>query len=206
MTAPRPDHPADQSTDRSAGRPADQSTDGPRRGLDAWNVPEKRLLPAADRQDPANRSVLLEVLTRTLHPTIVVVSVYLLVAGHERPGGGFAAGLVAALGLALRYLAGGLLELRVASPVDPGPLLGAGLAIAAGYAAAGVVAAGSPLHSTSWSLDLPLLGHLKVSSSLIFDVGIYLIVIGLAVDVLRTLGAAVEGREREEGEYEEEGP
>jgi multisubunit Na+/H+ antiporter MnhB subunit len=177
--------------------------DRPPRQPPAWNVPASRLLPAADRQDPADRSALLEVVTRILHPTVVMVSGYLLLAGHDRPGGGFAAGLVAALGLVLRYLAGGPQELRVASPVDPGPLLGAGLAVAAGYAAVGVVAAGSPLAATTWSIPLGVLGHLEVSSSLAFDAGVFLIVVGLAVDVLRTLGAVAEGRAAAGAEQEE---
>jgi len=67
--------------------------------------------------DPRNRSILLEVVIRlTFHATIVV-SIYLLFAGHNLPGGGFAGGLVAGLALVGRYLAGGRYELGAAAPV-----------------------------------------------------------------------------------------
>ena len=51
---------------------------------------------------------------------IVIFSVYVLFVGHDAPGGGFAAGLIVGLALALRYIAGGAFELGEAAPVDPG--------------------------------------------------------------------------------------
>lgn len=65
---------------------------------------------------PERRSIIFEVITRLLFHTIIVLSIYLLVAGHNLPGGGFAGGLTAGLALAIRYLAGGRLELAEASP------------------------------------------------------------------------------------------
>ena len=55
---------------------------------------------------PARRSIVFEVVTRVLFPVMIVVSVYLLMAGHNAPGGGFAGGLVAGMALMIRYLAG----------------------------------------------------------------------------------------------------
>ena len=69
--------------------------------------------------DPERRSVVLEVVTRLIFHTILVFSLYLLFAGHNAPGGGFAGGLVAGLALVLRYLAGGRYELGEAAPVAP---------------------------------------------------------------------------------------
>ena len=56
---------------------------------------------------PLERTLLLEVVTRLVFPTIMVVSVYFLFAGHNAPGGGFAGGLIVGLALVVRYVAGG---------------------------------------------------------------------------------------------------
>lgn len=151
--------------------------------------PYSRLLSAADLQEQQGRAVLLEVTTRLLQPTVYVVGVYLLLVGHYRTGGGFAAGLVLALALVLRRLSGGHYEVGVAIPVPPGVLLGSGLTLVAGYGVTGLLAAGEPLSSTKVSLGLGPLGHLEVAASLVFEIGIALIVLGIVVDVLRTLGA-----------------
>jgi multisubunit Na+/H+ antiporter MnhB subunit len=152
-------------------------------------VPLRHLLSAAHAQDPDERSLLLEVLARLAHPSILVVAVYLLVVGTHHPGGGFAAGLVAGLGLVLRRLAGGPQELRTATPVPPGLLLGLGLLVVAGYAATGVVVAGEVLAGTVWHLEAGPLGAVAIPSALVFESGIALIVVGLTLDVLRSLGA-----------------
>ena len=69
----------------------------------------------------SRRSLILEVVVRLIFHTIVMLSIYLLFAGHNVPGGGFAGGLVAGLALSVRYLAGGRYELGEAAPVDAGP-------------------------------------------------------------------------------------
>lgn len=153
------------------------------------SVPQRRLLAAAEGLPASHRALLLEVLTRVVHPSVVLVGIYLLLAGLHRTGGGFAAALVIGLGLVLRRLAGGPQELGAAAPVPPGFLLGAGLTLVAGYAVAGVVLADELLASHHWSLHLGRLGHLEVTTSLVFEVGVVLIVLGLMLDVLRTFGA-----------------
>lgn len=152
-------------------------------------VPTSRLLPAADRQASGERSLLLESLARLAHPSILVVALYLLIVGLHHPGGGFAAGLVAGLGLVLRRLAGGPDELRAATPAPPGVLLGAGLTLVAGYAAAGVVLADELLAGAVWGFDAGFLGHVEIPSSVLFETGTALIIVGLTLDVVRTLGA-----------------
>ncbi|MFC5382673.1 MnhB domain-containing protein [Aquipuribacter nitratireducens] len=158
------------------------------RDVGAGGVPRQEALPGAQEQDPAQRSLLLEVVTRAVHVSMVVVAVHLLLVGLHRPGGGFAAGLLLGLGLVLRRLAGGRHDLGAAVRVPAGVLLGAGLALAAGYAAVGVLATGAPLTGVSGEWHVPGLGTLPVSSSLLLEVGIVLVVVGLVTDVLRTLG------------------
>ncbi len=154
---------------------------------------------------PENRSILLEVVIRLLFHAVVVVSVFVLFAGHNAPGGGFAGGLVAGLALAGRYLAGGRYELGAAAPVDAGRLLGVGLLLAAGTATAPLLFGSHALASTWFEATMPLLGHLEFTTSTVFDIGVYLVVIGMVLDVLRSLGAEVDRQQEDASEELEEG-
>jgi len=147
-----------------------------------------------------NRSILLEVVVRLIFHALIVVSVYLLFAGHNAPGGGFAGGLVVGLALVARYLAGGRHELGAAAPIDAGFLLGTGLVLAAGTAVTPLIFGADALTSTFWEWELPLLGHMEFVTSTIFDIGVYLVVIGLVLDVLRSLGAEVDKQQEAEEE------
>jgi multicomponent Na+:H+ antiporter subunit A len=173
-----------------------------RRRPTGGRAPRNRWLAATSTLDPARRSVVLEVVTRILFHTITVFSVYLLFSGHNEPGGGFAGGLVAGLALVLRYLAGGRYELGEAAPVAPGLLLGTGLLLAAGTGAAGLVLGAEVLQTAIVEIDLPVLGHVKLVTSLFFDTGVYLIVVGLVLDVLRSLGAELDRQEDEDDPIE----
>ncbi|WP_166866586.1 Na+/H+ antiporter subunit A [Salinibacterium sp. ZJ70] len=144
------------------------------------------------RMRPENRSLMLEVIVRVLFHTIIVLSLYLLFAGHNLPGGGFAGGLVAGMALVMRYVAGGRHELGAAAPTDAGSLLGAGMMTAVGAAIVPLFFGADPLTSTYWEWDLPIIGEIEFVTSTIFDIGVYLVVIGLVLDVLRSLGAEVD--------------
>jgi multicomponent Na+:H+ antiporter subunit A len=163
----------------------------------AARAPRGRWLSASATLAPQRRSVVLEVVTRLLFHTIVVFSVYLLFSGHNHPGGGFAGGLVVGLALVLRYLAGGRYELGEAAPVDPGLLLGAGLLLAGGTGVVGLALGSEVLQTAILHATLPVLGEVKLVTSLFFDVGVYLIVAGLVLDVLRSLGAELDRAEAE---------
>lgn len=149
-------------------------------------------LPGAEQLDPVRRSVVLETAVRLIFHTVLVFSLYLLFAGHNQPGGGFVGGLVAGAAFVLRYVAGGRAALRAAVPIDPGIPVGGGLVLAAGTGAAAWLFGGQFLESGKVSLDLPVLGVLKATSALPFDTGVYLVVVGLVLAVLRTLGAEAE--------------
>ncbi|MEH0974124.1 Na+/H+ antiporter subunit A [Micromonospora sp. CPCC 205546] len=138
------------------------------------------------------RSIVLEVVTRLVFHTVVVFSLFLLFSGHNAPGGGFAGGLVASLALAVRYLAGGRYELAEAAPVGAGTVLGAGLFVSIGTGAIALFAGGTVLESARIDLWLPLIGKFYLVTSLFFDVGVYLVVVGLVLDILRSLGAEVD--------------
>jgi len=136
-----------------------------------------------------DRSLVLETAVRLIFHTVLVFSVYLLFAGHNSPGGGFVGGLVAGAAFVLRYIAGGRAALRAAVPVDPRLPLGLGLVVATLTAMASLALGGQLLESGKIEQDVPVLGLLKVTSALPFDTGVYLVVIGLVLGVLRTLGA-----------------
>jgi multicomponent Na+:H+ antiporter subunit A len=161
-------------------------------------APRRQWLAGTVALAPERRSVVLEVLTRILFHTIVVFSLYLLFSGHNHPGGGFAGGLVAGIALVLRYLAGGRYELGEAAPIDPGLLLGIGLLLAGGTGVVGLVLDREVLESVILETTLPVLGDIKLVTSLFFDVGVYAIVVGLVLDVLRSLGAELDRQEDED--------
>lgn len=149
-------------------------------------------LRGSELRDPRYRSLVLEVATRIIFPLIMVLSFYFFFAGHNTPGGGFAGGLTAGLALVLRYLAGGRFELGEALPVDAGKMLGVGLALSAGTAVTSLFLGAPVLSSAVFQFDVPVLGHVKLVTALFFDLGVYLIVVGLVLDVLRSLGARVD--------------
>ncbi|MGP7961475.1 Na+/H+ antiporter subunit A [Sanguibacter sp. A247] len=141
---------------------------------------------------PRRRSVVFEVATRLLFHSMIVFAAFLLFSGHNAPGGGFAAGLVTGIALIIRYLAGGRYELGEAIPVHPGLLLGSGLFFSVGVGLVPVLFGGEPLQSFIVAADLPLLGHVKLVTSVFFDLGVFLVVIGLVLDILRSLGAEID--------------
>lgn len=138
------------------------------------------------------RSVILEVGTRIIFHTLVLISLYFLFAGHDYPGGGFAAGMTAGIALVLRYVAGGRYELGVAVPLHPGHLLGGGLVIAATAAIVPIFFGGTIFQTAKFYFTLPALGEIKIATALFFDIGVYLVVVGLVLDILRSLGAEID--------------
>jgi multicomponent Na+:H+ antiporter subunit A len=153
-------------------------------------------LMAGHTLDAGLRSPILEVITRLLFHIVVLFSIYLLFAGHNAPGGGFAAGLVVGLALVLRYLAGGRHELAVAAPVDAGVVMGAGLFIALGTGVTALLLGGEVLQSALLDFHLPLIGHVHFATSTFFDVGVCLVVIGAVLNILRSLGVEVDRQEQ----------
>ncbi|OFS06264.1 Na+/H+ antiporter subunit A [Kytococcus sp. HMSC28H12] len=174
---------------------------GRRRSHAAVSEGGARWIPDAGALPPGGRSLMLEVATRLVFHVIIVWSVYLLLAGHNHPGGGFAAGLVAGLGLLLRYLAGGRAELGAALPVVPGWLLGTGLFLSAGTGLVSLLAGGEVLQTWTYDLHLGPVGELHLVSSVAFDVGVYLVVVGLLLDLLSSLGSALDRDAQERGDH-----
>ncbi|RZL70265.1 MAG: DUF4040 domain-containing protein, partial [Rhodococcus sp. (in: high G+C Gram-positive bacteria)] len=173
---------------------APRVSDAPASSSDTNDAAETTWLLGGDLIDPRHRSLILEVTTRLIFPTIMVLSIYFFFSGHNAPGGGFAGGLTAGLALVLRYLAGGRYELGEAVPIDAGKILGLGLIFAAGTAVASMFLGAPALSSATLEVTLPILGDIKLVTALFFDLGVYLIVVGLVLDVLRSLGARLDAQ------------
>jgi len=165
-------------------------------------VTRQAFLLAGSKLPAQHRSILIEVLVRLLFHPAIIVSIYLLFAGHNEPGGGFAGGLIAGLALVARYLAGGRYELGEAAPIDPGKILGLGIILAVGMSVVSLFFGGLPLESAYVTADVPVLGSLSFGTSTIFDIGVYLVVIGLVYDILRSLGSEID----RQSEAEQIGP
>jgi len=127
---------------------------------------------------------------------VLLASMYLLFAGHNHPGGGFVGGLVAGAAIAVRYIASGIDEVRRLVRLRPWTFLGLGVLLAVGTAAAPLLWGKPVLDSAKWDLDLPVFGHLGVSSVLAFDAGVYLVVVGLTLMVFEAFGEDYDGEEQ----------
>lgn len=125
---------------------------------------------------------------RTMVPTLTLFSVFLLIVGHDVPGGGFAGGLILSAGFLVVYLAFGGRGLKRVLPADAEQLVGAGLALALTAGLVGMISEGSFLAYTTAAVDLPVLGEMKVTSLLLFDAGVYVLVLGLVSTAMLRLG------------------
>jgi multisubunit Na+/H+ antiporter MnhB subunit len=142
---------------------------------------------------PAEPSVIFEQITRAVFPVALLVSVYVVARGHNAPGGGFAGGLVAGSAFVLRHLAGGVPRLQRERHLPSTGLIAAGLALAAGTAIAPILVGQDALESAVVKIHPPLLGEIKLVSSAIFDIGVYVLVLGVVVTMLTHLGADDDG-------------
>src|SRR5690606_23674032 len=134
------------------------------------------------------RSLILDTTVRLVVDGALVLSIYLLFAGHNQPGGGFVGGLVASAAFALRYIGGGFDELLSSLHVRPWSVLSGGLALAAGTALAPLMFGAAPLDHRSVEWKIELLGKVKVTTATVFDTGVYLIVVGLVLMIFEALG------------------
>ena len=131
-------------------------------------------------------STILQTATRVLMPLLLLFAVFLLLRGHNQPGGGFVGGLVVASSFVLYSIAFGVDAGRRALLVRPATLLGVGplVALTSGLPA---VITGQPFMTAQWT-EVPL-GRTAVAlgTPLVFDVGVFLAVIGVVLTIVFTL-------------------
>jgi multicomponent K+:H+ antiporter subunit A len=122
-----------------------------------------------------------------LFPVIGAVALYLLLRGHDLPGGGFAAGITMAVAFILQYLARGTVWVEARLLVLPVLWIGAGLLLA-GATGAGAWFFGFPFLTSHFSyLSVPFIGEIPIASALLFDLGVFLLVVGSTVLMLIAL-------------------
>lgn len=132
-------------------------------------------------------SLILQTAARHLLPIILLFSIFLVFRGHQDPGGGFVGGLVASTALVLYAIAFDARAARHLLRSDPRTLIGVGLlvALASGLTSLFV---GQPFLTGQWaSLSMPGMGDLTVGTPLVFDIGVYLVVLGTTLTIMLSL-------------------
>lgn len=125
---------------------------------------------------------------RLLLPLALLVSVYILLRGHNFPGGGFIAGLITAVALIMQYLANGVSWAQARLTVNMHTVISAGLLIAALTGLASWAFDHPFLTSTFGHLNWPVIGEFELASAMAFDLGVYLVVVGTTLLILIYLG------------------
>jgi multicomponent K+:H+ antiporter subunit A len=149
----------------------------------------------APSRDDAGRSwdgdpypTIMATLTRILLPLALLVAVFVLLRGHNQPGGGFIAGLIASVALIVQYLANGAVWTHQRMASDSHPLIAWGLAIAAFTGLASWLFGYPYLTSTHGHLHWPVVGEFELASAMAFDLGVFLVVVGATLMILVQLG------------------
>jgi multicomponent Na+:H+ antiporter subunit B len=122
-------------------------------------------------------------------PLLLLFAIFLLLRGHNEPGGGFVGGLIVAAAFVLYAIAYGVLAGRRALLVEPSTLLGAGLLVAVGSGLPAVVL-GLPFMTAVWTTVGTGSAAVDVGTPLVFDVGVFLAVIGVVLTIVFTLAEA----------------
>ena len=135
-------------------------------------------------------SSILQTAVRFLMPLLLLFAVFLLIRGHNQPGGGFVGGLVVAASFILYSIAFGVDAARRALLVGPSRLLGVGLLAALLSGVPGVVV-GQPFMTAVWTTIGAGSTALHVGTPLVFDIGVFLAVIGVVLTIVFTLADAV---------------
>ena len=135
-------------------------------------------------------SSILQTATRLLMPLLLLFAVFLLLRGHNQPGGGFVGGLVVSSSFVLYSIAFGVEAARRALLVRPATLLGSGLLVALASGLPGVFA-GRPFMSAVWTTVGVGSAALDVGTPLVFDVGVFLAVVGVVSTIAFTLAEVV---------------
>jgi multicomponent Na+:H+ antiporter subunit B len=132
-------------------------------------------------------SLILRTAVQLVFPLTMLFAVYAALKGHDGPGGGFIAGLVTAVGLCTYRMAFGQRAFHRLLPIHPRWLVFVGLSVAAGVAALPLLLGQPLLRSGSATLSLGGEG-LHLVSAMAFDLGVLLVVVGVAVGMIGRLG------------------
>ena len=140
-------------------------------------------------------SLILRTAARFLIPLLVLFSIYTLFRGHNQPGGGFAGGLLAAIAFALYILAWDVAAAKKAVSIDPHTLIGAGLLFALGSGLVSMFSGRAFLTGLWAKLPVSEDSGFALGTPVVFDIGVYLVVVGSALLMITSLTEEQEGRD-----------
>jgi len=127
------------------------------------------------------------IIMQWLFPVILTFAIYLLMRGHDLPGGGFAGGVTASIAILLLYMAGGTRWVEARLDIRPLRWISFGLLLATGTGLA-AWAGGYPFLTSYFRyLSVPLIGDIPIASALLFDIGVFAVVVGTTVLILIAL-------------------
>ena len=146
---------------------------------------------------------MLVVVTRALLPLALTVGVFILLRGHNMPGGGFIAGLIIGVALIMQYMASGYAWADRQMRIDYHALIGVGVLIA-GITGIGAWYGGAPFLTSGYDyFHLPLIGEVELATAMAFDLGVFLTVVGVVMLTLANLSRV--GR-KAEPQPDQDGP
>lgn len=122
---------------------------------------------------------------------LVLFAVYLLLRGHNEPGGGFIAGLLTALAIVLQAIVFDTEHARRLFPFPEWSVIGVGLFLAVGTGLAAPVTGAPFLQHFFGSIEFSMFGRVELATALLFDIGVYLVVVGVAKSIVLTIAEEV---------------
>jgi multicomponent K+:H+ antiporter subunit A len=132
--------------------------------------------------------ILLASISQSLLPLALLVSFYIFLRGHNLPGGGFIAGLVTAVAFILQYIAHGSQWITERLTINYRKIIASGIAIAL-FTGVGSWFFDRPFMTTWFDyFDIPFIGEIELASALVFDLGVYITVVGATLMILASLG------------------
>ena len=164
-------------------RPAAESIPVPEQQR-AQNIDDAKH-PGREKGDTVKSAMAIPSLIMTLlFPVIGILALYLLLRGHDLPGGGFVAGVTMAVAFIVQYMAHGTIWVEARLQVLPVLWMGFGLLLA-GVTGAAAWLFGRPFLTSSFSyLEIPLIGSIPITTALLFDLGVFALVLGATVLML----------------------
>ncbi|CAH0344615.1 Na(+)/H(+) antiporter subunit B [Bacillus sp. CECT 9360] len=132
--------------------------------------------------------LILQTVTKVASPVIFLFSIYIFFGGHYSPGGGFVGGLLASGAIVLLLLSYDIKTVANILPIDYKLVVAIGLLIAA-LTGTGALIFDAPFMTHAYQyFDLPIIGHTSLHTAVLFDLGVYLVVIGVTMTIIQTIG------------------
>ncbi|MHB1224209.1 MAG: monovalent cation/H+ antiporter subunit A [Gemmatimonadaceae bacterium] len=150
--------------------------------------------------------LLLATVSRPLLPLALLVAIFILLRGHNQPGGGFIAAILTSAALILQYMASGVAWTRQRLRLNFQPFIALGVLLAV-LTGAGAWLFGVPFMSMTFThLHIPIIGDIELATAMIFDLGVYVAVVGAVMLILARLGKLSHGGEADAAFREEADP